>query len=271
MLFNGYYINLDDGSARNLSIQREISKCGLQSQIIRFQAIRGTRTARLTAAEAGCLMSHYSIIKSAPRDKHLLILEDDVVLPKGFKHNIELAIANMQPTTDLVFLGALFNYHNLIVIKNWLNLVARLRLERNLKNPDQFYFLNGKEWYSAGGHAYIINRHQIDKVAALVEQSIQAGSNENIDEIYFRATKTDLIDAKIVFPFVVGLNAALESHTQERNAKEEQRLYGVSSNVFSIAVGYDDLVRQSLAQTNGGETDLNAFLFGQIAYQRLNS
>jgi GR25 family glycosyltransferase involved in LPS biosynthesis len=271
MLFNGFYINLIAGSPRDLSMQAEIAKCGLNGRLSRFQAIRGTKTARLTAAEAGCLMSHYSIIRDAPRDKHLLILEDDIVLPREFTKHLDLVLANLQPSLDMIFLGSLFNYHNLIVIKSWLNLVSRLDLAKKLKNPDKFFFLNSKDWYSAGGHAYLLNNNRLDKIKTLIEQSVSSGANENIDEIYFRAIKTDLINANIIFPFIVGLNDTLDSHTQERNSKEEQRLYGVSSNVFSVAVAYDDLLRQVVANHSSEDFDLNAFLFGHIATQRLIS
>jgi GR25 family glycosyltransferase involved in LPS biosynthesis len=269
MSVEAFYINLIESSARNISMVAEINHAGMSERISRFQAVKLDRgTQRLAPSEAGCLLSHFTLIKnSVSPEKHLLILEDDAKLPKKFDTYINLALENLHPSIDLIFFGSLFNYHDLLVVERWLSLVNKLKLKDRVKNPHNFFFLPGEHWYSAGGHGYLVNQSSKEKLQQYILNSINSGMNEAIDEIYFRGIRMGDLTAKIIFPFVVGINQQLESDKQERNAETQQRLYNVASNVFSIAVSYEEMFRDALLRS--ANKNLEAFLFGSIATQRL--
>jgi GR25 family glycosyltransferase involved in LPS biosynthesis len=270
MNFDGFYINLDETGSRNMSMVAEIRKVEMSNHIRRFQAVKlEGGTSRLSPSEAGCLLSHYTIIKnSIASNKHLLVLEDDTIFPRQFADYLNLAIGNLDEQNDLLFFGSLFNYHDLIVIERWLSLIRDLKLNNNLKTPDKFFFLPAEHWYSAGGHCYLVNNSSKGKLENYVISSIQAGMNEAIDEIFLRGIKLGDIKAKVVFPFIVGINHNLESNKFERDSDIQQRLYNVSSNVFSVAVSYEEMLRDALFGTSEHE-NIHSFLFGNIAKQRL--
>ncbi|RMF10997.1 MAG: glycosyltransferase family 25 protein, partial [Candidatus Neomarinimicrobiota bacterium] len=85
MNLEGYYINLEADRERRRTMEAQLDKLGLSGVVKRFPAVAGSDMAApagspLSPAEAGCWMSHWRILQQASADRHLLVLEDDVIL-----------------------------------------------------------------------------------------------------------------------------------------------------------------------------------------------
>jgi GR25 family glycosyltransferase involved in LPS biosynthesis len=86
----GYYINLERSKGRDASMRAHLDLRGLLDSYERFPAVDGAAVYEeydtpLSPGALGCWLSHLEILKrSAGRDKHLHIMEDDTVIHERF-------------------------------------------------------------------------------------------------------------------------------------------------------------------------------------------
>ena len=82
MLFNGFYINLDESPQRHHAMQARLKALGLDGMTRRFAGQRGDgRPTRISASQLGCFLSHQAVLEQAPADRFTLVLEDDAAWP----------------------------------------------------------------------------------------------------------------------------------------------------------------------------------------------
>lgn len=120
-----YYINLDRSPNRRSHVLAQFRSEGVQQdKVVRFRAIDG-KTHNFTAEELamfegadfkhgasknllmGNQLSHYYILRDIVDKKHqrALILQDDVVLKKGFLKHLDDVLKNMPDDAEIVNLG----------------------------------------------------------------------------------------------------------------------------------------------------------------------
>ncbi|HMT65775.1 MAG TPA: hypothetical protein PKE22_13065, partial [Ottowia sp.] len=63
MLFNGFYINLDESPQRHHAMQARLKALGLDGMTRRFAGQRGDgRPTRISASQLGCFLSHQAVL-----------------------------------------------------------------------------------------------------------------------------------------------------------------------------------------------------------------
>ena len=103
-----YCINLNKRIERWENVERQLKLANIN--VTRFEGIDGENLPlknSLLSGELGCLYSHIEVIKDAKRNEYqkILILEDDIILPKNINKVLE-EIKNIPWDWKLLYLGA---------------------------------------------------------------------------------------------------------------------------------------------------------------------
>ena len=165
--YQGYYINLTHSKDRRVYIKNHLKKLGLQPHFKRFKAVNGAtqkvpENSNLSPCELACYESHLGAFSRAlDIDKHLHIIEDDVLICKNFKSIVKAFLARQtNQEWDIIFLGT-----NISLIQEIYDAIDEQNFSvANMVLTD----LAGWGDTYAGSHSYLVNKASIAKVARLL-------------------------------------------------------------------------------------------------------
>ena len=132
-MFRTVYINLDKDTARRESMEHQLTRLDIPCE--RFSAIDGrivditheydevgsaqNNAKPLTPGEIGCALSHKRCHTIALEQSYTLILEDDIILPDGFRGLVEREIEKNERSHSWEYLSFDYPPVGLIFIKHW--------------------------------------------------------------------------------------------------------------------------------------------------------
>lgn len=267
MNFKGFYINLDHSHERRLFMEKQLRGLGLTQIIQRLSAIvpKQRDAKHLTGGELGCFLSHQSFLEQIGGEVGL-VLEDDAVLPAGFGENLTKLVDSIKNKEwDMVFLGTSFNYADLG------RLVAMFRFSQTLGDISDARFTNyqlipANPWYVYGTFGYIVNPSSIDKFRELFEHEKSLDYPRQIDTIFLNSIRAGQLNAFLVFPFMVGVNANFKSELSKRPNEKEHRRKAKALNVFVAGLRNDEILLESYGNLSR-DFNKNAFILSQLIYE----
>ena len=198
--YQGHYINLKDSVNRDEFMQQQFADMQVQAYYSRFEAIAigekptvipvGTFAPR----EKGCLASHIRLLEqNTHSDKHLHILEDDVILCQHHHLLLERILSHMPNEWDIIYTG-----YTLIEFEaSRYEVLTKIykQLHEGEKHSLSVIALDNID--ILGAFSYVINRASINKVYEIVKES-----NHPIDFLYQKASKDNLIKSFAIAPSI---------------------------------------------------------------------
>ena len=215
---SGRFINLDESTGRRESVERQLALTGLSEIVVRFGALRGDgRTASITQSEVGCFRSHAQVIRESGGAGPLLILEDDVALPRPFHRWLRQAIDRAGDDWDVLFLHQIGEFFSLS------RLHALLRRKRRLGDIhsddfDRFELLDAVRWYVSGASAYVVSARGALRLGEALTAQEALGYPLPVDIVYQKLIREGRIVGRVLFPFIAGIDSGFESTIGRRPA-----------------------------------------------------
>lgn len=212
MSYQGVYINLDRSADRRAEMEAELARVGLTQRYKRHPAADGNEakvnSPLKNAGEIGCFLSHAAALKAnAGTDRHLHILEDDVVFATSTARTLDGLIAD----------GALENFDILYTdiamplandsYRDFKNLfdraVTRDAAGKIARVAFQTLDVQSVSFHSAS--SYVVNKKSFAKIAALYDAEIAAGIRAPVDDFLHLQAKVGAIRSGCVFPFITSV------------------------------------------------------------------
>ncbi len=170
-----YIINLPERIDRRREMETELKAAGINPQsdsVEFFPAIKPTdKLAFPSIGVLGCYLSHLEILRTAKKKnlKNVLIMEDDLAIPKKFTDLEEKLVNDLSQTDwDIVFIGHL-PYHSLGESK-----YSEQNPQTSMESSSS---LLGKIIYPPRGtHFYAVNQKAYDKIIRFLEELLEKRS-----------------------------------------------------------------------------------------------
>lgn len=272
IILKAHYINLDSSPERDRLIRENIEMVGMTNLFNRFPAIDGkdfwTVNDKIGKSELGCFLSHETLLKSQGNNELTLIIEDDTFLPKDFKLNIiNLArrILKEPANVDVIFLGQTINHRDIDRAKELIRIQSNIK-DKNRDGSYNFVFLEGKSWYKWGMFAYLLMPGSGKKIHRLIEGI--AHHEMPIDDLIGTLIKEDKIQAKVIFPYLVGLNEP-PTTMHDRKFNIDNKIQVDLVNLFTHNGNIDKLIEGAYANLQSSDFNESAFIYSQLIYQKL--
>lgn len=262
--FAGVYINLESSVVRRLRMETQLRERGLDGMVRRLAAVAPDHgQGSLPPAVFGCLQSHMAAIAHADHQRHLIVLEDDVVIAPQMPGLLpRFAKALERGDTDVLFLGQTVTYLDVRTHRVLLGMMREAE-----RQSGALRFLKG-EMYRYGTFAYMIRSGAIPKVLHLLDGCAAAGLWAPFDVLLQGLVKSRKLQASITFPYVVGVDPQADSTLVDRN--------GAGTHLAHCRLVNQYMLGQALprsaddwAQLLTGEPDPRALAIAWEFYQRL--
>lgn len=266
----GHYINLDGAGERRQSMQAGLTRHGLDGVVTRFGARQGDdRPKAITRNELGCFLSHHEIVTSADPSRPLLVLEDDIHFPEPFGRFFRSLFASaFAHEWDMLFLNKMISFTDMRSVYHML----RLKRKAGDIYAPSFRKLSlepCKGLYVSGAGAYLVRPAAIPKLAAILERASEAGYKRPLDMVYLDAINRDEINARFVFPYILGIDSSFESTINDRPTEANTLLFNDILNLFVAGGDLEPLRRRAFDARDDDPFDVDAFIASQIIYRRL--
>ena len=269
MRSRGVYINLDRSADRREQMEAAIAELAFPYAIERFPAMVGDgRKAGLSQGELGCFLSHQAVVDQAADDEIALIFEDDVYFPNDFTSRylgIIRRLAGMD--WDMVFLGQVLDYNEISSVHGFLKFKRALG-DINAPGYNDFRILPGEKVYRWGGFAYAVNPRALPRLRALLQRVANEGYRAPIDTVYRMFAKERLMNTKVVFPYIVGVQYGLAS-TAVGRVGSNMSLHNTLTNLFVAGCDQGDARAEAARYLAASPADDDALVVSRILYERL--
>lgn len=270
MNIQGYYINLDNSIDRRRLIEANLAQEGMGEYFTRFSACRGDdRPATITPGELGCYLSHQAIIESARDDSHTFILEDDAILPPGFRKRFFSIMNNIidQPW-DIVFLCQVVGFHELPLLANLISIRQKLQAQQSETQESQYALLDASTYYSWSTAAYVIRAGAQEKIRQCLKHDSAHTYHQPIDALYHHAVRDGRIIAKCVMPYQVGIRD-IETTLSDRANMSEHYLNAMLVNLFVEGMNPSPLYEKARSGFDQPPLNGSVFVISQMHYRIL--
>ncbi len=270
MNIQGHYINLDSSTDRRELIEANLAQEGMSEYFTRFSALRGDgRPANITQGELGCYLSHETIINNSKAGSHTLILEDDAVLPLGFKNRFfSILQSALRQPWDILFLCQSVGFSDFHLLAQLMAVTHQLQIQRTKTRQPQYAFLDAKTYYRWGCTSYLIRAGAQQKVSQCLRLDSANGHHQAIDLAYQQAAREGRILAKCVMPYQVGTRD-VGTTISDRGDILHHQLHSTLINLFVEGLDKSELYKK--AQSGFSDAPLNgpAFVVSQMQYKKL--
>lgn len=266
----GRYINLDRAEDRRQFMEAKLATHGLDGIVTRFAAREGDDRPRgITRNELGCFLSHQEIVATADPARPLLVLEDDIHFPERAGNSFAKLFDSLHGHAwDMLFLAQVVSFADLRAVYHMLKLK---RKAGDIYAPDfaRFSIEPCKGIYVSGATAYLIRAEALPKVQAILNRAAEAGYQRSLDIVYLDAINRGEIDAKFLFPYLLGVDPRFQSTINDRPAEANAPLFMDMMNMFVAGGDIDYLRLRAFDAQHDGPFDIDAFIASQLVYRRL--
>lgn len=211
-MFRGRYINLDRSTDRCEALQTQLRSLGLDEVYERFPGVEGRALAQtnspLKPGELGCFESHRRLIEAEIHyEKHLHIIEDDVVFSQEAKKSIDSIIANkLLDTFDIILLECYIPFH-LAYIRDYLARWRELGWG-NGKQKGTFQIINLQGRVFASATSYLIANKAKQTVLDELNRECELGPRQAVDLVFRDLINSGKLKGGLMFPFLTSLDQA---------------------------------------------------------------
>lgn len=214
MDFAGRYINMAASAERRAQMQDQFARLGCADRYTRFNAIEGSSItgaqSRLSAAELGCFMSHYHCIAEGGGDRHVHVVEDDVVFSAQTVALLSAIGEDVMDQCDVLFtdifvplnMNAIFN---LMEFYRASGAIGVRHVEPDLRLPPAIMFANIRPIEFGGATSYVVNKNSRHKIRRLLDQEMNQGINDPIDMVIRKLANTGELTAFCTLPFLTSI------------------------------------------------------------------
>ena len=279
MQFAGRYINMAASAERRAQMEAQFARLGCADRYTRFNAVDGRAVAGaqspISAAEFGCFMSHYHCIAEGGGDRHVHVVEDDVVFSAQTVPLMETITDEVMDGCDLLFtdifvplnMNAIFN---LMEFYRASGVIAARHVAPELRVPGCIMYANIRPIEFGGATSYVVNRNSRHKIRRLLDQEMNQGVTDPIDMTIRKLANTGQLTALCTLPFLTSIRAdSIYKTTMDERGQDkasEMAFYLLRSYFF---LGKDEAdLKASVDELAGGladpdfmDTVLGAFRF----------
>jgi len=279
MEFAGRYINMAASAERRAQMQAQFARLGCADRYPRFNAVDGRTVtgvrSQVSAAELGCFMSHYHCIAEGGGDRHVHIVEDDVVFSAQTVPLLAAIADEVIDQCDILFtdifvplnMNAIFN---LMEFYRASGVIAARHVSPDLRVPGCIMYANIRPIEFGGATSYIVNRNSRHKIRRLLDQEMSDGVTDPIDMTIRKLVNTGQLTALCTLPFLTSIRPdSIHKTTMDERGQDkasEMAFFLLRSYFF---LGKDEAyLRASVDELAGGladpdfmDTILGAFRF----------
>ena len=268
--FSAYYINLDSATERMNHINEMWKSQNIPFTVQRFSAIKPDFTlGNLSIGETGCIFSHLSIWEnSVDIDDYLIVIEDDAIICNEFYKQICRLIDSQSEDWDILFLSHTEPINDIKRIGDLLKICKEKELMTIKKNTTT---LNANQWYMYGTVGYIINKKSKLKMLNSIMRFINGKVYLPIDNLINKASRENIINCKISFPYLVGVRTDLISQMNQRSNEIFDQLHCTLINLFFIDRSEADLNHWAEKKFHEQTSTLELKVISQIYSTYLNT
>ncbi len=279
MDFAGRYINMAASGERRAQMEAQFERLGCADRYTRFNAVDGRSVvsgqSSLSAAELGCFMSHYHCIVEGGGERHIHVIEDDVVFSAQTVPLLTLTTDEVMDQCDILFtdifvplnMGAIFN---LMEYYRASGVIAARHVAPDQRAPAAIMYANIRPIEFAGATSYVVNRNSRHKIRRLLDREMSQGISQPIDMTIRKLANTGELTAFCTLPFLTSIrpdsiyNTTMAERGQDKAS--EMAFFLLRSYFF---VGKDeaylkatvDELASGLADPDYMDTILGAFRF----------
>jgi GR25 family glycosyltransferase involved in LPS biosynthesis len=214
MDFTGRYINMASSAERRVQMEAQFAGLGCAPRYTRFNAVDGRSIANaqspLSAAELGCFMSHYHCIVEGAGDRHVHVIEDDVVFSAQTVPLLDVTTDEVMDQCDILFtdifvplnMNAIFN---LMEYYRASGVIAVRHVPPDQRAPGCIVYANIRPIEFAGATSYLVNKNSRNKIRRLLDREMDQGPNHPIDMTIRKLVNAGELTALCTLPFLTSI------------------------------------------------------------------
>jgi GR25 family glycosyltransferase involved in LPS biosynthesis len=242
--YAGFFINLDRSTKRREETEGELARHGLQESYQRFAGSDGNMLGvpnphNLIPGVVGCFTSHYQLLKhNLGSDKHLHIIEDEVLFAKCTQQVIHWVIASGQlDAYDIVYTDIT------VPLRNETHKLYKTAYDKSVKRDTEgkitsvaFDILDVRNRTYASCSSYLVNKNSIQKIHDIFEADLLRGPSNPVDLIIREMNARGTLKVGCIFPFVtsVRLGNSFLSTIDPRLDREPELAVDIARTMFFI-------------------------------------
>ena len=202
----GRYINLARSPDRDAFMQAQLAQRGM-AWVQRHVAVDGAQVplpagCKLLPGEYGCFLSHQQVLREAPADTHLLVLEDDAELSLQLPQLLAQIVAS-RVDADIVMLECQPHFSLQHLAPLWESASRHLQVaEDGTRSVTGIDLLEGARFFKWGCTAYLVTPAGRERFLALIQSWLDAGPVTPIDRCMEAAFAGGQLRAFITVPFL---------------------------------------------------------------------
>jgi GR25 family glycosyltransferase involved in LPS biosynthesis len=230
-MYRGVFLNLDRSEDRRATMQRQFEEIGAANRYERFPAVEGRAIAgdyitKLDAGALGLWVTHERLMEAyKDSEKHLHIVEDDVVFAKDAVQVIDTALRYLDAKVvkwDILYTDIFIP----ITVEVYKLLSKKVQAFRNSKCHE---VIDLEPINFASASSLIINKNSLGKYADLIKGKWNLGYA--IDIQIRKLVHQKLMKAYLITPFMTTIAASAQSDIRG-TTNRSRRVYDVFRRSF---------------------------------------
>jgi GR25 family glycosyltransferase involved in LPS biosynthesis len=256
MPYAGFYINLDRRPDLQAEMQAELARHGLADRYARYSAADGNAlklsNPHIKNGEMGCFTSHYLLLKqNLGSDKHIHIIEDDVIFGPQAKQVLDSVIGNPGfDDYDIVYTDVFVPLLNDVYkgYKKFFDRTVRLDAQGNIEKAS-FTVINLRGIGFGSTSSYFVNRHSIGKLHDLYAAEITSEPKTSNDLFIRRKVESGELKVGVLFPFITSVKLDHITETTIEHVHHKLSALAVHMARYAFYIGADrQLLKQYMAK-----------------------
>lgn len=168
-----YYINLEKDKQRNIKIIKELDNLNININYKRIEGVNGEElqhrnlnnimcdNIKFTRGQMGCYLSHIKCYENflKTNNKYLIVLEDDIIIKKNFKNDLNKLLLFLKKKNDIDFV---YLSRSKIMMTNQ---------ELPIDNKYQNNFIYSPQTCGYGFHSYLLTKNGCNKFLNILKKS----------------------------------------------------------------------------------------------------
>jgi GR25 family glycosyltransferase involved in LPS biosynthesis len=251
---------------RRGQMEEQFLRLGCADRYQRFDAVDGRSIVdvqtSLSPAELGCFMSHYHCIAGGEADKHLHIVEDDVVFASQTVPMLAQVPEEVMDQCDILFTDifvplnaqALFS---LIEFYRPTGMIEARRLPPDQRWPSCMMYANIRPIEFGGATSYVVNKNSRHKLRRLLDRGMDRGVTDPIDMAVRKLANAGELTAYCVLPFLTSIrpDSIYKTTMVDRGQdKSSEMAFFLLRNYFFVGKD-EDYIRSAIEELTSGLAD----------------
>jgi hypothetical protein len=259
-MYQGVFLNLARSEDRRTAMQRQLKAVGASDRYERFEAVEGRTIAgdyvtKLDPGALGLWITHERLAAAYKNgEKHLHIVEDDVVFAKNAVHVIDAAL--QYADAKLKAWDILYTDIFIPITAEVFKLLAKK--VQAFRDANCHEVIDLEPFYFASASSLVINKASIGKYGELIKGKWSHGFA--IDILIRKLVRRKLLKAYLITPFPTTIAASAQSDIRG-TTNRSRRVYDVFRRAFFQEADLAALHREMDELLQGAKVSSLATLF----------